>query len=256
MELIIKSNLTALEEVEFNFDDLKKHLQDKLSTYQGLVYNEAQIKEAKEDRASLNKLKTEIENKRKEVKTQVNKPYADFEVKVKELVALVQAPIDEIDSQVKASEERAKEEKRELINKFYSDSGAAELPLNRIFKEQWLNASMSMKKVQEEIMDMVTTFKRDMNVIKDLNSPFYDMLKGYYLSTHDLGYVIQEKAKLEQAQTIVLVKQEEEKKIVVEEPKKEDGLVTFTIKITTDKERMDLLKQFIVINEIQYERIK
>jgi len=259
MQLIIKNDLTALEEIEFNFDELKEGLINKLSTYQGLVYNEAQIKEAKEDRADLNKLKTAIENKRKEVKKAVNQPYADFEVKVKELVSLVQQPIDEIDSQVSKAVEEARKDKRIQVEMFfdnyiglYKDA----LPFSRIMSDKWFLASTSMKSAEDEIVGLIAYFVRDYNVIVCLESKFEEILLKLYVDTHDLAMVMEKKKELEEAEKVVVKVQEEEKKVEVKAPTPvADGLVSFTIKITTDKDRMNLLKDFIVMNQIKYERI-
>ena len=44
-----------------------------------LVYTADQIKDAKKDRAKLNKFVTALEDKRKEIKKQVMQPYTAFE---------------------------------------------------------------------------------------------------------------------------------------------------------------------------------
>lgn len=111
MEIQIIQPTKFIEKIEFNFEEIKKSLESKLENYQSLVYNDTEILSAKKDRAELNKLKTDIENKRKEIKNQCLKPYEEFEIKIKELVALVEKPIKEIDSQVKNYEETQKEEK-------------------------------------------------------------------------------------------------------------------------------------------------
>lgn len=43
--------------IEFNYKELKSELEEKVSHYETLVYTDEQIKEAKSDRANLNKLK-------------------------------------------------------------------------------------------------------------------------------------------------------------------------------------------------------
>ena len=68
MELKVKE-FTFPEIIEFNFDDLKNEITEKVSYYANLVYTDDQIKEAKADRAKLNKFVSALEDKRKEVKT-------------------------------------------------------------------------------------------------------------------------------------------------------------------------------------------
>lgn len=267
MQLIIKNKLDVLKNVEANFDEIKKTLEEKLDKYKSLVYNDEQIGEAKKDKAQLNKMIKEIEDKRKEVKKIIMLPYDSFELKIKELVELIKSPINEIDTQVKKYEEETKKAKREAIeNLFSSTVGDCELQLNRIFSEKWLNSSTSLKAIEGEIRGHIGLFNRDMEVIVNLQSKHFEQLKKMYLDTYDLGLVMSEKNKLDEAERTVIEAQKKEaekkvveaekaKEIVLEEPKKDDGMVSFTIKITTDKERMQLLKDFIVFNQISYERI-
>jgi len=264
MKLIIKNDLDVLKNVECNFDDLKKALSEKVDKYANLVYNDEQIGEAKKDRAELNKMAKEIDAKRIEVKKTILLPYDSFELKIKELTELIKKPITEIDTQVKNYEEKAKADKQESIDKLFAEIvGDCEIAFNRIFSDKWLNASVTMKVIEGEIRGHIGLFNRDMEVITNLQSKHFEQLKKMYLATYDLGLVMTEKNKLDEAErTVIAVQKKEAEQVkVVEEAKKEipevkdDGMQTFTIKITTDKERMQLLKDFIVMNEIKYERI-
>jgi hypothetical protein len=266
MELIIQNEIDILKNVECNFEEIKSKLQEKMVTYKGLVYNDEQIANAKADKANLNKLKTEIEDKRKDVKKTILLPYDSFELKIKELVKLIDEPITEIGKQVTAYEDKIKAERKKIIEAFFtSEIGDCELKLNRIWQDKWLNISLSLKKVQEEVMGHIAYFKRDIEVITNLQSKHFEQLKKTYLATYDLGLVMTEKNKLDEAEkTVIAVQQKEAEQVkVVEQEKKEipqqevvaTGMSTFTIKVTTDKERMQLLKDFILFNQISYERI-
>ena len=69
MEFLIKTDLSVMpEKIDFNFDEMKTELSEKLEKYNALVVTEDSIKDAKSDRANLNKLKTAIDDKRKEIK--------------------------------------------------------------------------------------------------------------------------------------------------------------------------------------------
>lgn len=56
MELKV-NEVSIPEQITFNYDELKRDLIDKVSTYETLVYTDDQIKQAKADKANLNKLK-------------------------------------------------------------------------------------------------------------------------------------------------------------------------------------------------------
>ena len=117
LEFIMQTNLTEAlpATLEFNFEDLKSALAERMELYRGLVVTEDGIKAAKQDRADLNKLREAIEAKRKEVKKACMAPYTEFEGRVKELVQLVDAPIAAIDGQLKEYEEKRRADKRAEI---------------------------------------------------------------------------------------------------------------------------------------------
>ena len=76
MKFILKTDLSSLPQIiDFNFEDMKSELSIKLKQYNALVVTEDSIKSAKDDKAQLNKLRTAIENKRKEIKNQCLAPY-------------------------------------------------------------------------------------------------------------------------------------------------------------------------------------
>ena len=140
--------------IEFNFEELKNELTEKVAHYEALVYTDDQIKEAKADRANLNKLKKALNDERIRREKEYMEPFNDFKMKIGQIIAIIDKPIEVIDNQVKAYEEKCKAEKREEIEGFFDDTEAKPswLTLDMIFEERWLNASVSIKNVQEEIM--------------------------------------------------------------------------------------------------------
>ena len=76
MELIVKE--PAMQSITFNFDELKQEIGASLEKYKGLVYTDATIKDAKADRAALNKFRDALETKRKEIKKRSMIPYEAF----------------------------------------------------------------------------------------------------------------------------------------------------------------------------------
>ena len=61
------------EVIDFNFEELKEEITTKSALYKNMVYTDETIKDAKSDRALLNKFKTALEDKRKEVKSSTNR---------------------------------------------------------------------------------------------------------------------------------------------------------------------------------------
>lgn len=190
-------------EIGFNFDEQKSWLQERLQHYNSLVVTEDTIKEGKEDRAKLNKLKTAIEDRRKEIKKQWNQPYAEFESKVKELTALIDQPIAAIDGQLKSYEEQRKEAKRREIQDVYYDTVPESIreiiPLDRIFDQKWLNATMSIAKVEEAIFSHVKRVNADLLALDAVEAEYKPAVRAKYIETLDLGEALNHRNTLQKA---------------------------------------------------------
>ena len=200
MELIIYNQQETPELIRFNHKELKKELTERLSHYNSLTYTDTEIKTAKADRATLNKFKEAIEKRRKEIKSNCLKPYEDFETKVKEIVKMIEQPILAIDGQVKTFEEKVKSEKRNDIDAFYSESIgdlASLLPLAKVWNDKWLNSSVTIKSVKDEIAETIARVNSDLEVISNLQSEFALQVKDVYLRSLNLSAALQEKTRLE-----------------------------------------------------------
>ena len=191
MELKVKE-LNFPKLIEFNFEELKAEITAKAALYKNMVYTDDSIKQAKADKAALNKFITALEDKRKEVKKQCLQPYEAFEKQMKELVAIVNEPVQLIDSQVKAYEDNQKADKLEKIQEFWEGTEHPEwLKCNRIFDQRWLNASFSLKKVQEAIEERLIQIEADVATISSLPEFSFEALE-VYKQTLDLNKAIAE----------------------------------------------------------------
>ena len=184
-----------------------------------LVYSDDQIKEAKKDRADLNKFKKALEDKRKDVKAQVMDPYKDFEVKIKELVGIVDKAVDNIDSQIKGYEEglrQAKEKRcREIFDDHVGDLDRV-VTFEKVFNPKWLNRSTSEKSIKEEIEGILDKVDKDLKAINSDMSPFIYEMKEEYLKDFNLTAAIEVKNKLTEAEEKKAVFEAERKRIEAE----------------------------------------
>ena len=83
-----------------NFDALKQVLSQRLAAYDNMVYPADGIKEAKQDKAELNKLRRSIEERRKALRRNCLEPYTRVEPQFKELVALIDQPLSRINAYI------------------------------------------------------------------------------------------------------------------------------------------------------------
>lgn len=203
MELKIKQP-TFPEVIEFNFDELRQEIVNRVAMYSNLVYTEEQVKQAKADRANLNKFVKALSDERIKVKKQCLQPYEAFEAKVNELVRIVQEPIALIDEQVKGYEEKQKQEKLEKIKGYWlevlqADKVPEAITFNQIFNEKWLNASVSMKSIQEEIDAQLDQIAKDLSTLSNLPEFGFEATE-VYKSTLDLNRALNEGKRLSEMQ--------------------------------------------------------
>ena len=151
MELILKE-ITFPEVIEFNYDELKAEITARTEKYANLVYSEEQIKDAKSDLANLRKFTKALSDERIKVKKECLKPYEAFEGKIKEISGIVDNCISNIDTQVKNFETAEKEAKRAEIEEHFAMIGHPEwLSIDQIFDDRWLNKSVKLSSVYDEI---------------------------------------------------------------------------------------------------------
>lgn len=201
--LITNIKQSIPQAIVFNFDELKKELAEKITPYKSLAVTEDDLKGAKSDKANLNKLKKALNDKRIEVKKEYMQPLEVFEGQVKELVSIVDEGIVNIDSQVKAFENKQQEDKLKEIAAFYVEEFedlVDILPLERIIPDKWRNKSCKMSDIQQEIRDKAFKFKNDINVIKAMKLECEDMMLDAYVKTLDMSAALQEKHDFEARQ--------------------------------------------------------
>ena len=269
-------------QISFNFEEIKSELAGKLQVYQNMVVTESGIKEAKADRANLNKFKAALADSRKAVKAQWNQPLCDFEGKMKELERMVDEPIGAIDRQVKAYDEAKKQDKRQQIERFFEGAvGDLEevLPLSKIWNDRWLNATYPMKDIEKESIEHIRKTHSDIGIIVAMQLPCCDQMLSTYLETLDMSRAMEEKHKYEQAQKAkAQAKQAEpaldspaaqqtvsvEKERTVAQmntPQEAAGeaipeLRVLDFRVWVTPEQMQALKAFLVQNHIRYGRVE
>ncbi len=188
-----------LKEIRWNKEELDAAVRKKIADYENVVYTEDNIKQAKTDRAELNKLSNAIDERRKEVKKIINAPYAVFESEVKEILELIQKPIATIDRQVKVFEDRQKEEKKKSIRATYDEvigDLSAVLPFEKVFDSRYLNQTYKLATAQDEIRKKIDKVRTDLDTIDGLESKFKLNAKDVYIKTFDLSKALAENKRL------------------------------------------------------------
>lgn len=218
-----------LRVIKWNKEELEAAVRQKIASYENVVYTEDNMKQAKADRAELNKLTKAIEERRKKVKKIINEPYSIFEAELKEILALIQEPVGIIDRQVKAFEDQQKDEKKKSIRKSYDEvigDLAEVLPFEKVFESRYLNQTYKLATAQADVKAKVEKVRTDLETIDSLESKFKLNAKDVYIKTLDLSKALAENKRLsdleEKLEAEKKRKEEAEKKRLEEEAQKKE----------------------------------
>lgn len=281
MEFIVKTDLNSLPKtIDFNFEEMKSELNEKLARYNTLVVTEDSIRDAKADKAALNKLKEAIETRRKEIKKLCLAPYENLEKQCKEITAMIQKPILAIDAQIKAFEDIEQQQKWEQIEAYYKGE-VKELkdlvPLEKIVSSKWKNKGESLESVNNGIGDTLERIRTDLETIENLKSEFGHQIVDAYLKDYNLSRALQEQKRLEeqkrqieameakkaaQQQTVIKSAPQPTAPPVVEAPAASEPpthsepLYSATFKVSGTKAQLQALAAFMKKYNINYEVIK
>lgn len=279
MELKI-SELKIPENISFNYDELKAELTAKAHDYEVMVYGEDQIKDAKADKAALNKLKKALNDERINREREYMKPFNEFKSQINEIISIIDKPIAVIDMQVKEYEKKKQEEKQDAIKQLWLGIEHPDFVLlGLIWNNKWLNSTFTMKKVEEEIRERLHQIESDVKTLESLSEFSFEALEEYKHSL-DVGKAIaegqrlvaiqkaKEEAERRKAEEEARRAQEEAEKpvidttsqeipyekpeVIAEPPKHEGQWITFKAFLTV--ENAIKLKKFFEENEIEFHK--
>ena len=175
--------------INANFDEVKEALTEMLAPYKAQVVTEETIREAKKDKAKINKVIKNLESYRKSVKNSVLHPYTLFEEKCKELTGMCEEAADNIDSQIKVFDDREKEQKISALNTYFFTQ-PNEFPeyatWDAVYKKAWENKSYKAADARADIDSFIRQTALDVKVLMSINQKWQPYLLAEYKNSHDL----------------------------------------------------------------------
>ena len=168
------------ENITFNYAELSTAIKTKMEEYKGLVYTDDQIKEAKTDRADLNRLKGILKDERIRMKKAYLEPFSDFEDKINSLISVIDEPVALIDSQIKEYEKKQKDDKEQEIREKFKGMGFPDyVSLIKVWNPKWLNKSYSMKNIEDDLLSRKGEIQKDIDTIRAIPEFSFEALEAY-----------------------------------------------------------------------------
>lgn len=147
-ELIIKNQVGS---IQWDPNGLQQYVEGMIQKYDGLVFTDEEIPEAKKRMADLNRLKKNIEDKRKEIKKEIAEPYMQFEAQIKPIVQRIDEVRGKIDVQVKDYERIRDEKKQKEIQDWWAANGTKGVSIQLVWDPRYLNVTFTMDQVIQDL---------------------------------------------------------------------------------------------------------
>ncbi len=163
----IKANIKSLGEIESNMQEVKEYVIALNDYYKGLQFSEETMKEAKEEKAKVNKFKEKVADYRKSIVAEYNKPIKAFETMAKETENLLTETYKSINEQVENYTNQQKEEKENRI-KLYFNEYLSENNIDFVtFEQAKINVTLSAseKSLKEQAKAFIDKIIQDLQLI-------------------------------------------------------------------------------------------
>lgn len=287
----IKFDATVQTSIELqNEDTLNAMVEAVESKYKNLIYTDDNEKEAKSDRAELNKIAKRIDEERKRIKKVYNEPLAAFESKMNSYSKRINEVVKPIDTNLKDLERRQKEQRKKEIEDYILEVAPNYdlKPEEITIETSWLNKSHSNIKRQKLITDAMKLInikkeerQREVDIVVayckalDLESSSWvfhlDNGRSATDVMQDVDKAIAQKKEQEQreaerkAKAEVLEQQTKEINVTEEviqdtyieplEEVKTEPLQELVLKFTATSDQLNILSDFIISHGIQVEKL-
>lgn len=275
----IQVKIKSLGEIESNMKEVKGYVENLNNYYKNITFTEETIKEAKVEKAKINKFKSEVANYRKNIVAEYNKPIKIFEDTSKETEKILTETYNTINSQVANYEDIEKQRKEQEIKDYFEEYKVA----NNIdfinYGQAKINVTLtaSVKKLKEQVKAFIDEIIDDLKLIETQECK--DEILVEYKQNLNVSRAIQdvanrhkllEEERKRQEQKIVHIEMNENHEISqksheeledifnkpLEQPKeeKQEEFFTMSFKVKNEtKARLKLIKQFLEDGGYDYE---
>lgn len=275
IEFVVEDFTKNLPEIISNCKNLQAWAQERTELDRSLVLTtEEDFEQARTRCATLNKIKEQVDAKRKEVKKLYTQPYDVFEAEIKKVINTLQTARDNLWNQITVAENEIKQKKENEYKEYWTSKGITERKWEQIADKRWLNKGMSSENVKKSIDEIADSIKSDVETIKSLGSPFEVELLAYYERGYALGDVVKHNTDLQARQKALEAAKVAAQSSSRPEPSEatapeksvpsdaetdnwqiEDAVKVVDFRIWATSEQLKKLRAFLVSCQIKYGRV-
>lgn len=281
MDIVLKRPIEELTPklIEFNNEQLMEEAKNYLAKYENMIFDDNSIVQAKEVKANINKISSELNKWRIGIQKIYETPSKNFKAQVDEVIALFDETSKKIGDIVDDYTQRQKQEKKDLICSIYDNifgSLATMIPIEKVYNSKWENKTYREEQIKQDIESLYTQINQDLEAIYSMSNIDHISVKFLYFKFLNLSLALTEYKREEEHKTF-LKEQEDKKKAeiidwnkkvekgVIDEPtplqeplfKKtsEERILSLSFKCELTLQQAKDLKQFFIDNQIKYEKI-
>jgi len=264
------ATITAVGTVTSNFKQLKDQANSLKEYYSRIIFTEENMKEAKEEKATINKLVDKVKRYRIDTVKDFKKPIEEFEEDAKATEKLLNETSSFIQDQTNAYESSLKKEKQDQLQEYFNEY-AESLKIDFISLEQAnINVTLtaSIKSLKEQAKSFIDEIYQGIKLInsqqdnidrmlvrfkKTLNAPLSIIeIINEVKSEKEMQSAREEKEKIESA----IKNQPNVETPIVAETKPLEApkeVMTITFKVVGTKDQLIDLREFMKVRGIKYE---
>lgn len=223
------------DDIVTNIAQVRDWVLAKLEEYNAWeIADEEEYKQAKRDRADLNRLKGAIDQVRKNKKAEYLAPLNAFEDEVKTVTAPIDDVVGALKREIDAYDARWADVRRANLRRHYEEfaplialplegQDAPLLPFSRIDDDRWYHRTTTEMAAMQELEDIIERIAREESTLKDLNLAHPEEARAEYFATLDLNAAIKRSADIEEHERMVAALDEVTKgyEMPVDEPEPE-----------------------------------
>ena len=274
----IQAKIKSVGEIESNMKEVKGYVEELNNYYKNINFTEETMKEAKDEKAKVNKFKTQVADYRKNIVAEYNKPIKTFEETARETEKLLTETYNTINKQVSSYEDEQKRKKEQQIKDYFEEYKTANNIDFVTYEQTKINVTLtaSKKSLKEQAKVFIDKIKDDLQLIETQECKEEILVE--YKQNLNVSRAIQEVANrhklLEEER-----KRQEEKKVTIiyndkheltkesneqleqvfnkplEQPEevKQEEILTLKFTVRGTREKLKELKNFLIQGGYDYE---